>query len=212
MDKSERLTDPRLLQESELSIDLSCLSIEPFQPSSVLSSQTQRRILALLQPLLNPETLEACRDPSSRIVRNPNGSVCGTSNREYLNISQLSKAWRQALLKVPPIADVVFDLILPKEHENSKASSQFQRIYWDTAMPSEGVSLGIHARDVMTMVVTIATEMRMRVDGNICFDITYDETEGISMKGMALLRKQLLALAEAKTSAADNEQYSKNII
>ncbi|KAM3080200.1 hypothetical protein ACMFMF_003609 [Clarireedia jacksonii] len=170
---------------------------------SASSSQKQQRKLALLQPLATSETPEACQDPTSRIVCHPNGSPCSTPNREYLNISQLSKAWRQALLAIKPITEVVFDLIPPKQYENHKVSSPFQRVYWDTVMHSNGVSLGIHAGDVMTMVITIATEMRLRIDGYLCFDIIYDELEGVSMKGMTLLRKQLLALAQAKTSVAE---------
>lgn len=111
------------------------------------------------------------------------------------------------MTKVPPISQLTFDLSLPKEDEKNKGS--FQKIYWDTAMPEE-VSLGVHARDVMTLAITIATVMRMRADGDVRFEVTYDETEGVSLKGMTLLKKQLLALAEAKAPVVkDGEQGTK---
>ena len=190
---AEPITDPSHLQESHITIVLSNLSIETSKLSSESASWTQQTKLVLLQPLANADTLEVCREPDSRLVHKPNGSVCGTSNHEYLDIRPLSKAWRQALTKVPPISQLTFDLALPKEDEKSKGS--FQNVYWDTAMPQE-VSLGVHARDVMTLVITIATEIRMRADGDVRFEVAYDDTEGVSLKAMTLLKKQLFALSE----------------
>jgi len=113
-------------------------------------------------------------------------------------------------MKAPPIPYLTFDLALPKEDEKHKGLSQFQKVYWDTAMPNQEVSLGVHARDIMTLVITIATETRMRVDGNIRFEVTYDELEGVSLKAMTLLKKQLLALAEFKAPGViDGERSTK---
>jgi hypothetical protein len=59
----------------------------------------------------------------------------------------------------------------------------------------------------MTLAVTLATGTRMRADGNLRFGVTYSETEGVSLKAMRLLEKQLLALgAEYKTLVKDGER------
>jgi hypothetical protein len=57
-----------------------------------------------------------------------------------------------------------------------------------------------------TLAVTIATGTQMRADGVLKFGVTYDETEGVSLKGMKLLEKQLLTLGlEYKTLIQDIE-------
>lgn len=207
MVEAERIADPSLLQQSDIVIRLSSLSLGTSEPSSESSSQTQHVKLVLLQPLANADMLEACRDPDSRLVCKPNGFVCGVANHEYLDIQPLSKAWRQALTKVPPISQLTFDLALPKKDETSKGS--FQRVYWGTAMPQEE-SLGVHARDVRILAITIATVMRMRADGDVRFEVTYDETEGVLPGEMAYLKKQLLALAETKAPRVkDGDQGTK---
>jgi hypothetical protein len=59
----------------------------------------------------------------------------------------------------------------------------------------------------MTMAVTIATGTRMRADGVLRFGVTYDEAEGVSLRAMKLLEKQLLALGPEykKTPVKDTE-------
>jgi hypothetical protein len=72
-------------------------------------------------------------------------------------------------------------------------------------MPREG-SLAVRTQGVMTLAVTIATGTQMRADGVLKFGVTYDETEGLSLKAMKLLEKQLLALGlEYKTPVQDTE-------
>ena len=203
----ERIADPSLLQDSNIIIGLSNLSNETSKPSSESISQAQQVNLVLLQPLANPDMLEACRSPGSRLVHKPSGFVRGPSKHEYLNIQPLSMAWRQALMKVSPISYLTFDLALPKEDEKSKG--KFQKLYWDTAMPEEA-SLGIHTRDIVNLIITIATATRMRAGGDIRFDIVYDETETVSLRAMTGLKKQLLALAEIKTPGVKDREVSEN--
>jgi hypothetical protein len=133
MVETQRITEPSLL--SDITTRLSSLSIETSKPSHS-GSQIQQAKLVLLQPLANADMLAACRNPDSRLIRKPNGFVCGTSNYEYLDIRPLSVAWRQAVTKVPPISQVTFDLTLPKPEGDEKSTSgAFQKVFWDTAMP-----------------------------------------------------------------------------
>jgi hypothetical protein len=128
MVEAQRIPEPSLL--SSITVGLSNLSIDTFKPPHS-RSQKSPTTLVLLQPLANADILASCRDPASRLVRKPNGSVCGTLNYEYLNIQPLSLAWRQAVIKAPPISQLTFDLSLPK-HEGDKA---FEKVYWDMVMP-----------------------------------------------------------------------------
>ncbi len=50
--------------------------------------------------------------------------MCGTrtSKREYLDIRPL-EGWRQAVMKVPPIFQIMFDLSLPKKEEDERRTS-----------------------------------------------------------------------------------------
>jgi hypothetical protein len=203
MDEARRITEPSLL--SDITIGLSNLSIETSGPSQL--SQIQQATLVLLQPLANADMLATCRNPDSQVVRKPDGSACGTSNHEYLNIKSLSVAWRQAVVKAPPISEITFDLALPKPEEDGKITGNaFKKVYWDTAMP-QGGGLAVHTRDVMTLAVTIATGTRMRADGELRFRVTYDESDGVSLRAMKQLEKQLLALGpEYKTPVKHNER------
>lgn len=167
-------------------LQLGCLAsaLKPLGPHQK-QHQTQKARLALLQPLANPDMLEACRNPHSRVIRRPNGL------HEFLDIRPLSKAWRQATIKVMPFSHLIFDLTLPKQHEGRNDS--FHKVYWDTGMP-QGDSLDIQVQDVMNLVIIIATETRIRAKGNVCFELVYDETEGVAPAVTARLNKQLLAL------------------
>ncbi len=46
-------------------------------------------------------------------------------------------------------------------------------------------------RDMMTLVITIATGTRMRADGEVKFGLVFDEGEGVAETAMKLLKKQL---------------------
>lgn len=192
MSQAERITDPNHLRDYCGENGLLSLSDDASKLSSELASKLQQVELVILQPLANTDMVDNCRDPESRVIRRPNGSLCGASNCEYLNLQPLSKSWRNELMKVPPISKLIFDVTLPKKGEKNNGSAT--KVYWDTAMPQEDC-FGIHTRDVMTLVITIATETRMRTNGGVLFEVIYDDTEGISLKGMARLKKQLLALS-----------------
>ena len=188
MAETPHITHPTQL--SDLTLGLSNLSLENARQLQ-LDSTTQKITLALLQPLADVDMLATCRNPDSRIVRKPNGVICGTSNNEYLDIRPLSLAWRQAWTKLAPISNVTFDLGLPNGTESTET---VQKVYWDTSIPDQG-GLAVFTQDVMTLVNTLATEMRMRAGGDLQFQIIYLESEGVGERPMKLLRKQLAALA-----------------
>jgi hypothetical protein len=186
-----RITDP-----FQLASGMPRLGIEASETDSTPSEgllQTSPPILVLLQALANPDMLTACRRPSTY-----------TSN-QYLNIQPLSLKWRQALPNIAPITHLIFDLTLPRPLPPSSSSGglEFQKIYWDTRIPSEG-GLAVLVRDVTTMVVTIATGMRMRADGVLKFDVVYDQSEGVTPKAMNLLQKQLRELEKEYKKTSDS--------
>ncbi len=156
--------------------------------------QTPPPILVLLQPLAHPDTLAACRSPSKN------------TKYQYLNIQPLSLKWRQALTNTAPITHLIFDLTLPHPLPPSSSAGgfEFQKIYWDTGIPSEG-GLVVLVRDVMTIVNTIATGMRMRADGVLKFEVVYDQSEGLTPNAVKLLQKQLRELEKEynKTSGSN---------
>lgn len=200
MAEAQRITDPNLL--GNLVAELSSLTIGASKPQEI-GSPTREVTLVLLQPLSNAKMLAACRNTSLRSNQKSNSAAARPSKYEYLDVGPLSKAWRQALMKVAPISKLTFDLTLPQPGEES--TSVFETVYWDVALPEEG-GLAVRTQDVMNIAITIATEMRMRIDGNLQLGLTYGEAEGASARGMALLKKQLLALAEFKTQAKGDEQ------
>jgi hypothetical protein len=201
MVESLRITEPSLL--TDIAIKLSHLDLK----DSLTSPPTT---LVLLQPLANPATLAACL---------PHSPTTSASNPQYVNLRPLSLAWRQAVIKTPPMPDLVFDLRLPFPVTLSPSSPPeitivngvrcvqaqpyiapvaFQKdeppkIYWDIKVPREG-GLVLSTKDVMMMIITIATGVRMRVDGEVRFRLVFSESEGISELAMTLLRKQLAAL------------------
>lgn len=205
MTESQRITEPSSL--SDITIGLYSLNIEIPEPSHS-ESRIQHVKLVLLQPLANADMLAVCRNPGSRFLRNQDGVIVGPSNHEWLNILPLSKAWRQAVTKAAPIPQVTFDLTLPKRDENT---STFQPVYWETSMPEEG-GLGLVTRDVMTLVITLATGMRMRANGDLRFELIYNKSDGVRTKAMESLKKQLLALAQYKAPVKDGQRGDQDSV
>ncbi|KAF4153595.1 hypothetical protein CNMCM8927_005622 [Aspergillus lentulus] len=193
MTELELVTDPDDLNELHITAGLSSLNTGGSGASPDPEPRTRKVKLVLLQPLANPDMLAACRNPNSRVTRRSTGSVDGTATCEFLDIRPLSKAWRQATMKVPPFSHLIFDLTLPKANEGRNVS--FRKVYWDIGMP-QGDTLTVEARDVMNLAVTIATETRIRAKGNVCFEIVYDEAEGVAPRVLTRLDKQLLALQQ----------------
>jgi hypothetical protein len=99
--------------------------------------------------------LAACRNHASK----------RTVGHEYLDISALDMAWRNALVKVTPASHITFDLSLPKPVDVD--SEARHKIYWDTATPLTGQHMVILARNVMRLVASVATVTRMRVQGDV---------------------------------------------
>ena len=155
--------------------------------------------LALLRPIANTEMLTACRNPNSRFLRDCQGSIVRPSNHETLDIRPLSLAWRQVIANVSPSHEVTFDVTLPTK-ESITTPSDTQEIYWEDTGPSEeGIS--IITQHVMNLAISLATAIRMRTKGELCFRVTSDDHELTKpILRWNLLQKQLLALAEYKAS------------
>ncbi|KAJ5825877.1 hypothetical protein N7474_003015 [Penicillium riverlandense] len=196
-DEAQRITDPSQIQEADLSIGLSNLAIETPGPVSSSQPHTRQAMLHLLQPLAAPAMLAACRNPGSRVVRFPDGRASDAVGPEYLDISALSKAWRQALAKVSPISWLTFNLSLPKPESEGEGEDAFQKVYWDTDTPDKGHYLAVVGHDVITLIITIATTTRVRAQGDVRFEVVYDES-GASLRHMKLLKEQLLAITGAR--------------
>ncbi|KAE9375059.1 hypothetical protein N431DRAFT_438382 [Stipitochalara longipes BDJ] len=192
MDEPLRITNPALL--TDITTGVSSLNI---------SSDTQPppTTLVLLQPLGNPSRYGTWL-PSSIFSR-------------HLSLQSLSLRWRQAVTRVAPISHLIFDLSLPRPESHE----EFQKVYWDTSVPEEG-GIAVRTRDVMTLVITIATETRMRVKGAVRFEVRYGEGEGVSERAMGLLQKQLGELEKdykrngkvPDEDAAGREGDTKNVV
>lgn len=215
----------------------------------------QRTRLVILQPLAGEKFLSACRDPSSRILRKDDGTVCGRQTTEFLNLQPLLKAWQVALTKATlaaPITNVVFDLRLPESSEETASNRRvimdgvvpvletgaprgpgadayvevsieaepldesdlnveekesdngFWPVSWEVAMPRRG-GIGIITQHVMTLVVTLATAMRMRTHGQLTFGIAYDHSIEELHWSMNRLQKHLDNLGNWKSKTVDEE-------
>lgn len=181
------ITDPNGL--SDLSFQLSTLALN--EPGS--GPQPQLHIkLVLLQPLANPEMLSNCRTSTEWVMRTEWGFERGHHKDEFLNIQPLSAAWRQAMKTTTSITKVTFDLSLPRP---DGSSDEFQEVFWDTKL-SKLSCLALTTQHVMTMVVTLATAMKMRTTGDLSFDLTYCESK--TTRGMLVLERQLQNLSDYK--------------
>lgn len=182
-----------------LAIDLSSVSISPPQPDST----TEHITLPLLHPLSTPAMLAACRNPSSRIVRMPNGRASDARGPELLDITALGNAWRHALSKLPPPAAVTFDLTLPKptpgkgegspdaEADADADADSLPRVYWATSTGS-AVHVAVEQVNVMRLVVTLASATWVRRSGrDVRFDVVYGADDEPSQRAVEALRQQL---------------------
>ncbi|KAI0158146.1 hypothetical protein GGR57DRAFT_500263 [Xylariaceae sp. FL1272] len=147
------------------------------EPQSQSQSQTGQLRLVLLQPLANPSMLAACRNPSSRILRFPDGSASNGIGDENLDLTQNP-------------ADAS-----PSGRDAEEGGTKFQQIYWNTSTPLNGRHVTISAGDVMRLAVTIATVTRIKIKGHVDFGVSFDNENGPSGKAMRLLRSQLQAIA-----------------
>ncbi|KAF7160350.1 hypothetical protein CNMCM6106_007791 [Aspergillus hiratsukae] len=83
MSEAETITERDGLNEFIITAGLSSLSTGTPEASPQSAPPTQQARLVLLQPLANPDMLEACRNPHSRVIRRSNGL------REFLDIPPL---------------------------------------------------------------------------------------------------------------------------
>jgi hypothetical protein len=204
MAESHRILEPSLLSDLE-TVPASC-DIESNQ--QVTSGSRARQVtLVLLQPLANDNVLAACRDPPSRSIHKEDGSVCGMSNHEYLDLRPLGIIWRRAVAGVAPISRLTFELTLPQNVENTDS---FTKVYWDTALPRQG-GLVVLAQRIMTLVITLATATRIRAKGDVQFEVLYDRAEGISLKAMSGLEEQLQAIAQYKPPKQDEDCHDQDV-
>jgi hypothetical protein len=155
----------------------------------------QHAKLALLRPLGHDNMHPACRNLDSAT-----DEYC-----ELLNLQPLDLFWRRTFAKAPPVSHMTFDLSLPVVFKWVGNETKMQQVLWST----DGLGtwdLAVKIQDVMTIVLTLATSMRMRVKGDLKFEATYFD-EGPAPSAMALLQKQLSALAtsESKQESEDGE-------
>ncbi|KAK1976338.1 hypothetical protein LZ30DRAFT_310468 [Colletotrichum cereale] len=198
------ITDPSQIEEGHLSTRLSNLSIKEAGSGSEPHLPTPHIKLVLLQPLATPAILAACRNPlsafTSLTVDSGDGNITTAPGNEYLDITVLDKAWRKAIGKALPVSFITFDLSLSKPDPRNKPDGRdaFQNIYWDVSPPYGSTGPCILTRDVMRLVITIATTTRMRTPGNLDFDVVCEEKSRGSSGAITLLKRQLRAIAESR--------------
>lgn len=167
-------------------------SIETISSSESKTSATK---LHLLQPLASEQVLAACRAPRSRDTLNPDGTTFFTRQDEPLALQPLNQAWRAALKQSSPVAHVIFDITLPQAASDA---DKFHRVYWAVAMPADGY-LSLDTQRALTLAVTLATALRMRMDGELRFDVVHGD-DGLSERTVQLFRKQIGAIARYEKS------------
>jgi len=224
MSSSTSIDGTHQIEDTLLSINLSSLKIEPATGSE--SAPSPKLNLALLQPLAQPRMLEACRNPSSRIISaHPSGRTSKTPVSEILDLTALDKAWRRTLSQVLPASAIVFDISLPKpeakretgaepraetvaEGNDNDPEDDFQNIYWTVSAPDSNNTVAIELRDVMRIAVTIASTTRVRVPlgEDLQFDVVFNEEDKPSVRGVELLKKQLEAIAQSPAPQISGSQ------
>ncbi|RJE20682.1 hypothetical protein PHISCL_06981 [Aspergillus sclerotialis] len=196
MSLANRITDANQLQEFSISTRQSLNNKPPRTSSPEPTPQKEPVDLILLQPLANRDMFNKCRD-------RPCDRFWGTE--EDLNIQPLGKAWRQALMRIPPIPRLVFDVALPSLGESEKWK-RVRKLFWDRADTCAGQEgFAVCVRDVTTLVITIATEMRMRAGGDVSCEVRYDETDEGLLTAMKVLERQLLAISMADTTSVEEK-------
>jgi hypothetical protein len=85
------------------------------------------------------------------------------------------------------------------------AARSSHELYWESTIPSDG-GLAVVTPGVMTLAVTLATQMRMRVKDEVRFKLALPEGVQPTPSAMKLLEMQLSALAKHETAGNDGEQ------
>ncbi|KAI9151380.1 hypothetical protein HJFPF1_08582 [Paramyrothecium foliicola] len=154
--------------------------------------------LALLQPLADAKILDRCREQASREVRQqPGENKRRARDQQILNIQQLGKAWRQTLAQMPPFQHIVFDLTLPKQDQDANA-----KVYWESGIPDGKEAVGLRRSEVASLIMTIATATKMRLRGNVSFEMVLGEEHQVFNGLLEHLPTRLDALSQmGKTKA-----------
>ncbi|PWY70861.1 hypothetical protein BO94DRAFT_267215 [Aspergillus sclerotioniger CBS 115572] len=193
MSLDEYISDPRFLQEYCISEDLSQLSMDP---KSVPHSRQIR--LGLFHPLGKPDIFKSCCRYEGRHPPYPGMVFTVRDRQEILNLQPLAKIWRQELCKVPPFSRVIFDLTLPPNCRD-------RGIEWYSFGRPKSWH-GIDTTEAFNLVRTIALTTRMRVKGDVSFQIIHDQTD---LKAMKEIEQHVSALNRAtSTEMPEGEDVS----
>lgn len=189
------ITDPSQLLDLDLNARLCNLAIGA-SPSSQLQPQQVR--LDLLQPLASPAMEAACQKPWPPVLKTPSDYLTEIIPENCLDISALSKAWRDALAKVPPMPRIIFNLNLPKPGSGEGDDGDaLQKFYWEGCKRVRGQHKAIVPQEVVKMVTTIAAVMHMRAQGEVHFALMYSEYEGLEPWHLVSLCYRLQAFNES---------------
>ncbi|PYI23528.1 hypothetical protein BO99DRAFT_439807 [Aspergillus violaceofuscus CBS 115571] len=182
---------PGCIQESLITTGLSQLGAGPSMPSFWGNHPVK---LALLKPLANSETLADCTNRKTDFCTDHSelGQMC-------LDIQPLGRAWRQELLKVPPMSALIFDLTIPSIKYNGKGKARAKntdetepQLAWgDRDRPCLVVSM----REVIHIVTTIATSMKIRGKNSTRFVLMYDPSQLIRLDEINELKEKLRVLS-----------------
>lgn len=182
-------TDPRVLASPE---ELAILAQDQQGTSVALHVK-----LLLLQPLSNAQVLQASRNPGSKFIRDAAGNKCGPSNDEYLDLSYLGKSWRTVwldFLRNTTPASIAFDGALPVAR--SEAGDE-QKIRWDID-PHESGGIYVMQRDFQILAITLATEARMCLKGDIKLYNANESLQGWHLKSLKEFEEHLQKLSNYK--------------
>lgn len=131
--------------------------------------------LRLLHALEDETLLVQSRNPGSKFMRDSDGLRYDSPiENEYFNLTAVGKAWRQAMLSMPLnlVERVTFDQTLPQTlHINGKTLS----LHWETTLTDAGVA--VLTMEVSSLIVGMATVLRMRRSGGVTFNVVYDDIE-----------------------------------
>ncbi|RAH68299.1 uncharacterized protein BO66DRAFT_440230 [Aspergillus aculeatinus CBS 121060] len=182
---------PGCIQESLITAGLSQLGAGPSTPQFWGNHPVK---LALLKPLANSETLADCTNHKTDFCADHSepGQMC-------LDIYCLGRAWRQELLKAPPMSFLIFDLTIPfikyqgkgKARAKDTDETEPQLAWGDCERPCLVVSM----REVIHIATTIATTMKIRGKNSTRFAVMYDPAQLIRLDEMIELKKKLRALS-----------------
>ena len=131
--------------------------------------------LQLLHALEDDTLLAESRNARSKFMRDEHGPRYDSpSDSEYFDLTAVGKAWRKAMLSVPPnlIDRVTFDQTLP---QTLQIDGQEVPLHWETTLTGAGVA--VLTMDVSSLVINMATVLRMRRGGGVTFVVAYDDAE-----------------------------------